>query len=105
MKQESGSTKEQNDKIIYQFIQGFVDTRKKEAKHLKEMHLSCRKMIETRISETSDLNRVLFKYKDDPWVKEILISNVLFRMYHHVALLDVEESKSKISFKIRCDYL
>ena len=104
MQQESGNTKEKNDKIIYQFIQGIVDERKKETKHIREVNLSCRKMIETRISQTSSLDRVMSKYKDDQWIKEILISHILLRMYHHVTLWDVEEPQPK-NKGFRYDYL
>jgi hypothetical protein len=95
MQQHTENTKGQDEQIIHQFIQGFVDSRKREYKHLKEMNLSCRKMIETRITETPDVNRLLFKYQGDPWVKKILISYILLQMCHHTALWDVDDSQPK----------
>jgi hypothetical protein len=95
MQQHAENTKGQGDQIIHQFIQGFVDSRKRESKHLKETNLSCRKMIEARISETPDVNRLLFKYQDDPWIKKIFISYILLQMCHHAALWDVDDSQPK----------
>ena len=95
------ATKEQNDQVIHQFIQGFVDSRKRESKHIKETNLSCRKMIETRISETPGVNRLLFKYQDDPWIKKILISYILFQMYYHAALWDIEDSNPKKNKRVQ----
>lgn len=91
MQQGSENVKEKNDQIIHQFIQGFVDSRKRECKHLKEANLFCRKMIEARISETPDVNRLLFKYQGDPWVKKILISYILLQMCHHAVLWGVDD--------------
>jgi hypothetical protein len=93
MQPRTENTAEQNDQIIHQFIQGLVDSRKKECKHLKETHLSCRNMIEARISETPDVNRVLFKYQGDPWVKKILISHIFLQMCYHATSWDVEDSQ------------
>ena len=93
MKQHSENAKEQNDQVIHQFIQGFMDTRKRESKRLKETNLSCRKMIETRISETSDISRLLSKYQDDQWIKKVLVNYILLQMYHHAALWGAEDSQ------------
>lgn len=93
MQQGSKNTKGQGDQIIHQFIQGFVDSRKRESKHIKETNLLCRQLIETRISETPDVNRLLFKYQDDPWIKKILVSYILLQMYHHTTLWGVEDSQ------------
>jgi hypothetical protein len=93
MQQHTENTKGQDDQIIHQFIQGFVDSRKREAKQIKETNLSCRKMIEARISETPDVNRLLFKYQGDPWIKKILVSYILLQMYHNSALWGVEDSQ------------
>ena len=101
MQQGSENTRGQNDQIINKFIQGFVDSRKRESKHLKETNLSCRQMIEIRISETSDVNRLLFKYQDDPWIKKILVSYLLLQMYHHAALWDVDDSQPKKNKRIQ----
>ena len=95
MQQHTENTQGQDEQIIHQFIQGFVDSRKREAKHLKETNLSCRKLIEARISETPDVNHLLFKYEDDPWIKKILVSYTLLQMYHHVTLWDVDDSQPK----------
>ena len=91
MQQESENTTGQSDHIIHQFIQGFVDSRKKEFKLIKETNLLCRQLIETRISETPDVNRLLFKYQDDPWIKKILISYILLQMYHDSVLWGVDD--------------
>lgn len=101
MQQGSEDTKRQGDKIIRQFIQGFLDTRKRESKRIKETNLLCRQLIETRISETSDVNRLLFKYQDDPWIKKILVSYILLQIYHHAALWDVDDSQPKKNKRIQ----
>lgn len=41
MQQGSEDAKGQNDKIIRQFIQGFLDTRRSECKQLKAINLKC----------------------------------------------------------------
>lgn len=92
MQQHSENTTGQDEQIIHQFIQGFVDSRKREFKLIKETNLLCRQLIETRISETPDVNRLLFKYQDDPWIKKILISYTLLQMYHDAALWGVDDS-------------
>lgn len=93
MQPHSENAREQNDQVIHQFIQGFMDLRKREAKHLKETNLLCHKLIETRISETPDVNRLLFKYQDDPWIKKILVSHILLQIYHRITLWDVDVSQ------------
>lgn len=92
MQSRSEDAKGQGDQIIRQFIQGFVDSRKKEFKLIKETNLLCRQLIETRISETPDVNRLLLKYQDDPWIKKILVSYTLLQMYHDASLWDVDDS-------------
>lgn len=92
MQPYSENTKGQGDQIIHQFIQGFVDSRKREFKLIKETNVLCRQLVETRISETPDVNRLLFKYQDDPWIKKILISYILLQMYHDSALWGVDDS-------------
>jgi hypothetical protein len=62
MQQGSVGTKEQGDQIIHQFIQGFLDTRKKECKQLKEINLKWRKVVETRFFQTSDLKRLMSRW-------------------------------------------
>jgi hypothetical protein len=89
------ATKGQDEQIIHQFIQGLVDSRKREYKRLKETNLLCRKLIEVRISETPDVNRLLFKYQDDPWIKKILINYTILQMCHHAALWDVDDLQPK----------
>lgn len=74
---------EQSDKIIHHFIQGFLDTRKNDYKKLKEMNLAYQKMIETSISQQSDLKGLLSRYKDDPWFQKILVNYVILMVYHH----------------------
>ena len=95
VQQESVNIKQQNDKIIRHFIQGFLDTRKKEYKQLKKINLTCQKMIETRISQTSDLKCLLSRYENDPWIQKILVNYVLLKMYHHAALWGVEDSRPR----------
>ena len=87
------ATKGQDEQIIHQFIQGLVDSRKREYKRLKETNLLCRKLIEARISETPDVNRLLFKYQGDPWIKKILVSYILLQMYHNPILWSAEDSQ------------
>lgn len=93
MQQGSENAKGKNDLIIHQFIQGLVDSRKREYKLIKETNLSCHKMIETRISDTPHVNRLLFKYQDDPWIKKILVSYILLQIYHNTTLWGVEDSQ------------
>lgn len=93
MKKGSENAKGQDGQIIHQFIQGLVDLRKREAKQIKETNFLCRKLIEARISETPDVNRLLFKYQGDPWIKKILVSYILLQMYHHSDLWEVEGSQ------------
>ena len=100
MQQESEDTKGQGDKIIHQFIQGFLDTRKKEHKKLKEMNLACRKMIETRLSQKSDIKCLLFRYEDDPWIQKMLISYILLKISHHAALWDIETLRPKSGLEV-----
>jgi hypothetical protein len=95
MQQESVSTKGQGDKIIHQFIQGFLDIRKKESKQLKELNLTWRKMIEARLTQKSDIKYLLFRYEDDPWIQKILINYIFLKIFHHAALLDVDDSQPK----------
>ena len=83
MQQESENMKVKNDKIMNNFIQGFLDTRKNDYKKLKEMNLAYKNMIETSISKQSDLTGLLSRYKDDPWVQKILINYVILMVYHH----------------------
>lgn len=85
--------KGQDDQIIHQFIQSFADSRKREAKHIKETNLLCRKLIEARISETPDVNRLLLKYQGDRWIKKILVGYVLLQMYQNSDLWEVEDSQ------------
>jgi hypothetical protein len=92
MQQGSENAKGNNDQIIHQFIQGLVDERKREYKLIKETNLSCHKMIETRISDTPDVKHLLFKYQDDPWIKKILVSYILLKIYHNTTLWGVEDS-------------
>ncbi len=96
MQRGSVSTKGQGDQIIHQFIQSFVDSRKREIKHIKETNLLCRQLIETRIAEAPDVNRLLCKYQDDSWIKKILVSYVLLQMYHNITLWGAEGSKPLI---------
>ena len=93
MQRHSENAKGQDDQIIHQFIQGFEDSRKREPKHIKETNLLCRKLIEERISETPDVNRLLFKYQGDPWIKKILVSYILLQIYHNTTLWGVEDSQ------------
>ena len=48
MQQEQINAMGRNDKNKYQFIQGFLDTRKKESKNLKRMNRACQNMIESK---------------------------------------------------------
>ena len=93
MQQHTENTQEQDDQLIHQFIQGFLDSRKREFRRIKETNLLCRKLIEERISETPEINCLLFKYQEDPWIKKILISCILLQIYHHDALWDTEDSQ------------
>lgn len=95
MQQGSEDAKGQNDKVIRQFIQGFLDTRRNECKQLRAINLKCRRVVETRMNQTSDLKLLLSKYENDPWIQKILINYVLLKMYHHAALWSVEDSQSK----------
>ena len=95
MQRESKHTTGQGDKIIHQFIQGFLDTRRNECKQLKVLNLKCRRVVETRISQTSELKLLLSKYKNDPWIQKTLVNYVLLKMYHHAALWSVEDSRPK----------
>jgi hypothetical protein len=88
-------TKKQGDKIIHQFIQGFLDTRRNECKQLKVINLKCRRVVEKRMDQTSDLKLLLSKYENDPWIQKILVNYVLLKMYHHAALWNVEEPRPK----------
>gem|GEM_PF-4367393 len=93
MQQGSLNKKEQNNRIVHHFIQGFLDKRNKGYKQLKQKNLELQKIVETRISQESDLKCLLSRYEDDPWVKKILISYVL--MYHYASSWDVKEPYPK----------
>jgi hypothetical protein len=95
MQQHSENAKEQNDQVIHQFIEGFLDTGKKEPKYLKRMNQSCQKMIEERISQTPDLKHLLSLYKNSPWIQKLLVSHVLLKMYHQAALWGIETLEPK----------
>lgn len=94
MQKHSENAKGQGGQIIHQFIQSFADLRKREFKNIKETNLLCRKLIEARISETPDVNRLLFKYQGDPWIKKILVSYIMLQMYQNSVLWSVEDSQS-----------
>jgi len=95
MQQGSEDAKGQNDKIIRQFIQGFLDTRRNECKQLRAINLKCRRVVETRMNQTSDLKLLMSKYENDPWIQKTLVNYVLLKMYHHAALWSVEDSRPK----------
>ena len=94
MQQGSENAKGQDAQTIHQFIEGLVDERKKEYKLIKATNLSCQEMIETRISDNPDVKRLLFKYQDDLWIKQILVSYILLQIYHNTTLWVVEDSQS-----------
>jgi len=83
MQKELGNIQENNDNIIYHFIQGFLDTRKNDYKKLKEMNLAYQKMFKTSISQQSDLKGLLSRYKDDPWIQKIILNYVILMVYHY----------------------
>lgn len=85
----------QSDKIIRQFLRGFFDTRTKERKKIKEINLECLKMIEERIAEKPDLERLMSKYKGDAWIRKIFVSYILLRMYHLAISWDDSQPKAK----------
>ena len=89
----------ENNRIIHGFIESFLDTRKKEVKQIREIRLSCRKMIEERISGVQKLNNLLLSYKDEPWIKELLISHILLKIQHWVAFRGEEKLKRKSRLK------
>ena len=100
MQQDSTNAERQNDKIVHQFIEGFLDTRKRESKYLKRMNRTCQKMIEERISQTPDLKSLLFLYENNSWVQELLVSHILLKMYHHAALWGIEGLHSNPDFRV-----
>lgn len=92
--------KQQNDKIVRQFLDGFLDTRKRESRHLKKLHHSCQKMVEERILQTPGLEHLLSLYKDDPWIQKLLVSHLLLRIYHQAASWSMETLHPKPAVKI-----
>lgn len=104
MEQEFKDIKGQSDEIIHQFIQGFLDTRKKDHKKLKEINLECQKMVEERMSQKPGLKRLLSKYENDPWIQKILIRYVLLKIYNQSALWVVEDSELKSKKNKRGQY-
>ena len=100
MQQEQINATGQNDKIVYQFIQGFLDTRKRESKNLKRMNRACQRMVETRISQTPDLKHLLSLYESDPWVRNLLVNHVLLKMHHQAALWSIENLQPKPALEV-----
>lgn len=104
MQQESENIKGQNDKIIRQFIQEFLDTRKNECKQLKAINLKCRRMVETRMDQTSDLKLLLSKYENDPWIQKILVSHILLKISHHATFWGTEDLQPRPKKNKRFQY-
>lgn len=105
VKRKSKATKGLGDKIIHQFIQGFLDTRKKEGKQLKEVNLTCQKMIKTMLSQKTDTKCLLFRYEDDPWIQKILINYILLKISHHAPFWGTEDfqPKPKKNKRFQCE--
>jgi hypothetical protein len=97
----SEDTKQQNDRIVRQFIDGFMDTRKREFRYLKKLHQSCQQLVEERISQTPDLEYLLSLYKDDRWVQELLIAHILLKIYHQAASWGMETLQLKPALKVQ----
>lgn len=95
VKRDSKDTKGLGDKIIHQFIQGFLNPRKKECKQLKEVNLICQKMIKTMLSQKTDTKCLLFRYEDDPWIQKILINYILLKISHHATFWGTEDLQPK----------
>ena len=99
--QESINASRNNDKIVRQFIDGFLDTRKRESRHLKKLHQSCQQLVEERISQTPDLEHLLSLYENDPWIQNLLVSHLLLKMYHQAASWGIETLHSKPALKVQ----
>ena len=98
---QSINASKNNDKIVRQFIEGFLDTRKREARHLKKLHQSCQQMVEERISQTPDLKHLLSLYKDDPWIQNLLVSHLLLKIYHQATSWGMETLQPKPVVKVQ----
>ena len=96
----NNKTKQQNDKIVRQFLDGFLDTRKRESRHLKKLHQSCQQMVEERISQIPEMEDLLSLYKDDPWIQNLLVSHLLLKIYHQAASWSIDSLYPKPAVKV-----